>query len=162
MSKIAGVAVSCQTPSGEPIGDRYRERASSLRDRKYVDKLKGEHWGMVLTEVARRYPFPEVDGFVPEGLVWMEMAVDYDDFCVNEPLRIYHAGEPDALSKQRRTYGWVLYHRAAVRRDWRYFPYAPLRIGYSVLVCLLFFWKRNKKEPPPARDGGKREGMRVT
>ncbi len=144
MRKVAGVAVLCADPDGKVIGTRYSEaeRFSSLADRKYIHKLKGEHWGVVLTSVARQYPFPEVKGFVPEGLVWMEMACDYDDICVNEPLRVYYRDEPDALSKVRRSYGWLLYHRAVVRRDWRYVLHAPLRIGYSLMVCLVWFWKR--------------------
>ncbi len=138
---IAGVAVLCQDPSGEIIGNPYLTHRSDLRERKYIHKIKGEHWGMVLTEVARKYPFPEVEGFVPEGLAWMEMAKDYDDLCANEPLRIYYQ-TPNSLSRVRRSYGWVLYHRAVVRRDWKYLFHAPLRIGYSVLISLLYFWRR--------------------
>ncbi len=139
---IAGVSCLCQDASGNIIGDRYKTDRSDLRQRKYVHKIKGEHWGMMLTEVARKYPYPEIEGFVPEGIVWMEMAKDYDDLTINEPLRVYHHSEPDALSNVRRSYGWVLYHRAVVRRDWRFFCCAPLRIGYSVLVTMLFCWKR--------------------
>ncbi len=139
---IAGVAVLCQDSHGNVIGDLYKNDRSDLRERKYVHKIKGEHWGMMLTSVARQYPYPEIEGFVPEGLVWMEMAKDYDDLTINEPLRVYHHGEDDALSKVRRSYGWVRYHRAVVRRDWRFFPWAPLRIGYSFLVSIVYFWKR--------------------
>ncbi len=135
---IAGIAVLCQDTDGNIIGDYYKTERSDLRERKYIHKMKGEHWGVILTEVARKYPFPEVKGFVPEGLVWMEIAKDYDDYCINEPLRIYYQNSPDALSKQRRTAGWVLYHRAVIKRDWRFFLHAPLRIGYSFLVCLFY------------------------
>lgn len=135
---IAGVACLCQTPNGEIVGDEFRSSRSNMRNRKYIDKMKGEHWGMMLTEVARRYPFPEIEGFVPEGLVWMEMALDYDDYCINEPLRIYHANEPDALSKIRRSAGWWLYHCAVAKRDRRYFWYAPLRITYSFAIAFIF------------------------
>ena len=138
---IAGIAVLCQDPNGKIIGDNYKTAQSDLRERKYIHKTKGEHWGCMLTSVLREHPFPEVKGFVPEGLVWMEIAKHYDDLCVNEPLRTYYQDEPDALSKDRRSYGWVLYHRSVIRRDWRFFPYAPLRIGYSFLVCLIYFWK---------------------
>ncbi len=139
---VAGIAVLCADPDGTVIGTPYQSEQSDLRERKYVHKIKGEHWGVMLTSVARQYPFPEVKGFVPEGLVWMEIAKHYDDVCVNEPLRVYYRGEPDALSKVRRSYGWLLYHRSVIRRDWRYALKAPLRIGYSLLVCLVWFWKR--------------------
>ncbi len=135
---IAGIACLCQDPEGNIIGSRYKSERSDLRERKYIHKMRGEHWGVMLTEVLRRYPFPEVEGFVPEGLVWMEIAKDYDDYCINEPLRVYHYGQPDALSNVKRSYGWWLYHLAVSKRDWRYFIHAPLRISYSFVMAFIF------------------------
>lgn len=133
---IAGIAVLCQDPEGNVIGDLYKNDRSDLRERKYKHKIKGEHWGVVLTEVARKYPFPEVEGFVPEGLVWMEIAKDYDDLCINEPLRVYYPSPDSLTSKTKTTRGWVLYHRSVLRRDWTFFPWAPLRLLYSLYVVL--------------------------
>lgn len=87
-----GVAGLCADANGNIIGDRYPEAAvhSTLRERKYIYKIKGEHWGSVRTDIARQYPFPDdIDGFVPEGVVWMDIAKKYKDYCVNEVFRVY-------------------------------------------------------------------------
>ncbi len=137
MKPIAGIAGLCKDPNGEVIGDPYISHRSDLRERTYVHGIKGEHWGVVMTEVARRYPFPEVRGFIPEGYVWLEMARHYDDLCINEPLRIYHAGEPDALSRTKLSRGMVMYCRAMIRRDWPYAWRQPLRFLRAALASLL-------------------------
>ncbi len=87
-----GVAGLCADRTGQIIGDKYSDAAthSTLRERKYVHKVKGEHWGMMRTDIVKRYPFPDdIDGFVPEGLVWLDIAKTYKDYCVNEVFRIY-------------------------------------------------------------------------
>lgn len=87
-----GVAGLCADRNGEVIGDPYPLEAthSTLRERRYIHKVKGEKWGSMLTAICKRYPFPEhIDGFVPEGVVWHDIAKTYKDYCVNEVFRIY-------------------------------------------------------------------------
>lgn len=142
---IAGIACLSQDPDGNIVGTPYKTERSDLRERQYhpAHKTTGEKWGVVLTEVARRFPYPEIEGFVPEGYVWMEMAKYYDDLCINEPLRIYYPSE-DGLSRDFSryfTHGSILYAQAMVRRDWRYAWYAPMRfIKAAVLGVLGGLW----------------------
>lgn len=98
---IVGISCLSQDPEGNIIGDPYINDRSDLRERQYVHGLKGEKWGCILTEVVRQFPFPEVKGFVPEGLVWLAVAKHYDDLTINEPLRIYYQDQPDALSRRK-------------------------------------------------------------
>lgn len=91
----SGVAGLCADRNGNIIGTRYSdaETHSTLSERLFVHKMKGEHWGFVRTDIAKQYPFPDdVDGFVPEGLVWLAIAQKYKDYCVNEVYRIYSNG----------------------------------------------------------------------
>ena len=90
-----GVAGLCADRNGNVIGTRYSDAMthSTLRERKYVHHMTGEHWGSIRMDIARDYPFPEhIDGFVPEGLVWLDIAKTYKDYCVNEVYRIYDRG----------------------------------------------------------------------
>ena len=50
---------------------------------------------MLRTEVLRRFPFPEIYGtqFIPEGMIWLDIAKSYKIRCVNEVLRIYYADD---------------------------------------------------------------------
>lgn len=124
-----GVSGLCCDPSGRVIGDYYPPAAthSTLRERIYVHKIRGEHFGSIRTDVVRRYPFPDIDGFVPEGTVWMEIATHYKEYCVNEIFRIYYPGD-DGLSRIRRSYGKKLYFRRTLLRDWHYASQAPLML----------------------------------
>ncbi len=90
--EYCGVAGLCADRNGAVIGTRYTEAMthSTLRERIYVHKMKGEHWGSMRMDIARQYPFPDhIDGFVPEGVVWLDIAKKYKDYCVNEVFRIY-------------------------------------------------------------------------
>jgi glycosyltransferase involved in cell wall biosynthesis len=91
---FSGVSGLCIDQNGRLIGDQYPTVPfdSTLRERKYVYRLRGEKWGSALTEIVRRFPFPPIPGtqFVPEGTVWLQMAKTYKDRCVNEVFRIYY------------------------------------------------------------------------
>ena len=96
-SDYCGVAGLCADRNGNIIGDKYPPEAehSTLRERQYVYKVKGEKWGCMRMDICREYPFPDhVDGFVPEGIVWLDIAKKYKDYCVNEVYRIYNEQKP--------------------------------------------------------------------
>ena len=94
---FSGVAGLCSDQYGEVIGEQYPFDPfdTSLRERCYVYRLRGEKWGSTLTEIARRFPFPEIRGtqFTPEGAVWLRIAKTYKDRCVNEIFRIYYVDD---------------------------------------------------------------------
>jgi glycosyltransferase involved in cell wall biosynthesis len=96
-ASFSGVSGLCQDQNGRVIGDNYPSDPfdSTLRERKYLYRLRGETWGSALTEIVRRFPFPEIKGtnFIPEGVVWLEMAKKYRDRCVNEVFRIYYVDD---------------------------------------------------------------------
>jgi glycosyltransferase involved in cell wall biosynthesis len=95
---FSGVSGLCVDQTGQIIGDQYPSDPfdTTLRERKYVYRLRGEKWGSALTELARRFPFPEIPGtqFVPEGTVWHELAKTHKDRCVNEVFRVYYMDDP--------------------------------------------------------------------
>ncbi len=102
-SGYCGVAGLCADRNGVVTGTKYTEDMthSTLRERIYVHKMKGEHWGSMKTDICTQHPFPDdIDGFVPEGLVWLDIAKTYKDYCVNEVFRIYDP-QPDGLSHAR-------------------------------------------------------------
>ncbi len=92
-----GVSGLCADRNGMVVGTKYTQSMthSTLRERLYVHKMKGEHWGCMRMDICRDYPFPDhIDGFVPEGLVWLDIAKKYKDYCVNEVWRIYSHKKP--------------------------------------------------------------------
>ncbi|ARP96297.1 glycosyltransferase family 2 protein [Bordetella genomosp. 13] len=84
----------CARPDGSIVGDRYPD---DLRDGTAIDmyfhhRVRGEKFSCMRTEVLRRFPYPEdVEGFVPESLVWWKIArAGYRQRFVNRVVRIYH------------------------------------------------------------------------
>jgi glycosyltransferase involved in cell wall biosynthesis len=106
---FGGVEGLCIDQNGRLIGDRYPSDPfdTTLRQRKYLYRLRGEKWGFAVTEIARRFPFPEISAtqFVPEGTVYHELAKTYKDRCVNEVFRVYYIDDPGtggAISQRNR------------------------------------------------------------
>jgi glycosyltransferase involved in cell wall biosynthesis len=90
--RFSGIDGLCARPDMTLAGDPYPKSPmdTNLAEMKFIHKMKGEHWGVVRTDVARRYPFPKVIGFVPEGAVWFEIAKKFQTRAVNEIFRIYY------------------------------------------------------------------------
>jgi glycosyltransferase involved in cell wall biosynthesis len=116
----SGIDGLCSDQNGHVIGDRFPTEPfdTTLRERRYLYRIRGEKWGSALTEIVRRFPFPEITGtqFIPEGAVWLEMAKTYKDRCVNEVFRIYYVDDQKT--------GTTLTGRSGLRED------APGRLHY--------------------------------
>lgn len=71
------------------------------KQHKVITKLYGEKCSCRKIKILKNYPFPEADGinFIPEDLVWETINKDYDQYCINNILRIYHTDSEDSLCK---------------------------------------------------------------
>ena len=100
VSEYSGVSCLCQDELARIVGDCYPAEIWDS-DWQTLSGLKGEKWGVHLTSVLRKFPYPEFEGerHVPEGLVWARLHAHYTTRCVNKPLRIYHSS-PDQLTKK--------------------------------------------------------------
>ncbi|MCI2809286.1 glycosyltransferase family 2 protein [Eoetvoesiella caeni] len=109
-SRAGYVAVTglCARPNGSIVGDMFPqdEIDATAVDMSFKYHVGGEKFGCMVTEVLRRFPFPEdIPGFVPESLVWRAMArAGYLTRFVNQVFRVYH-DTGDSLSAQGRSNG---------------------------------------------------------
>ncbi len=91
---FCGVDGLCCDQHGNIVGYRYPSDPldADLREIKYVYRLRGEKWGVGFTEILRRYPFPQValGEYLPEGIVWLDVAKRFKTCAVNEVVRIYY------------------------------------------------------------------------
>ena len=131
---FSAVTVLCADENGAVVGDRFP--CSEWFDSDSLDlihrlKVRGEKWGFQRTDIMRQFPFPEqIPGFVPEGVVWSRIALEYKTRWVNEILRIYHDSadglmrRPATLdSKRRAAPGNVLWMTSVFTNEWPYFRY---------------------------------------
>ena len=95
-SQFSGIWGLCCDQHGATVGDRFPASPfdADLRDVLFVHRIRGEKWCMLRTDVLRQYPFPEVQRtYMPEGMIWLEIAKTYKTRCVNEVLRIYYVDD---------------------------------------------------------------------
>lgn len=135
---FSGIAGLCADPAGQVQGvcfpmDIIDADAIEIRTR-YGSR--DEHFGMIRTDIIRRFPFPEDLGrFVTESLVWNRIAREYQERFVNEIFihKEYQAGGLSDRSVQTR----VQSPRAArlYYQEWvelgRKLPIAQLLRGYA-------------------------------
>lgn len=91
---FSGVCVLCEDQKGNIIGDHFPKPKLDTNSCEvyYKYRVKGEKWGFHRTEILKQFPFPEVQGvkFIPECIIWHNIAKKYNIRCVNESLRIYY------------------------------------------------------------------------
>jgi glycosyltransferase involved in cell wall biosynthesis len=132
---FSGIGGLCCDQHRKIIGDSFPRSPldTSLRELIFGLRIRGEKWGVTLTDVLRQYPFPELSEtqFVPEGLVGLQMSRTYKRRYVNEVFRIYYRFENQAPGKN-------LTNRPDVATN------APGRLCYYLWLLnneLEFFWR---------------------
>jgi glycosyltransferase involved in cell wall biosynthesis len=132
----SGVCVLCQDQKGRKVGDDFPQAIFNSNSCEILYKygIKGEKWGFHRTDILKQYPFPEVAGvkFIPECLVWHNIAKKYQLRCVNEALRIYFIEGASnnsltslaSLSSIKKAK--LLYYQWVLNNDIHWFFHAPL------------------------------------
>jgi glycosyltransferase involved in cell wall biosynthesis len=91
-SGLNGLLALCTYPNGDIIGTDIPEniKVCSLTDLYYKYGVKGDKTILFVTDILKQYPFPEREGikFLPESVVWSEMAKYYNMKCINIPMII--------------------------------------------------------------------------
>lgn len=135
-AQFSGVAGLCCDHNGRIIGDRYPSEPLdiSLREQHYVYGVRGEKWGPDLTGILRQYRFPEISGttFLPEGVIWLEIAKRFKMRCVNDVFRIYYQDDHRAGATLTRRKGLgdgaagrLYYYTWLLNNDLEYFFRSP-------------------------------------
>jgi hypothetical protein len=136
---------------GKIVGDRYPadQFDTNLREMKYVHHLRGEKWRVGLTDVMRRYPFPEIapGQYLPEGIVWFDIAKKYKSRAVNEVVRIYYVDDAEtgpSVSKRASLGHYALgrwyYYIWLFNNDLEYFFQAPQPFLKAAIMLPVVSW----------------------
>lgn len=93
-SMFSGINVCCYDPlSNMIIGDKYPEdgMVTDNIELEYKYHVRGEHWGIVRTDLLKQIEFPKVSGhFYNESYLWFTLALNYRLVCYNVSLRAYY------------------------------------------------------------------------
>ncbi len=119
---ICGIIALKENRYGDLYGTPmpHEEEINSLKE--FYDCCKnGERSFIFKTEIARKYPFPEIEGenFVTESVVYDRLGKDFGFMIINEPLTICEY-QPDGLSSNiyslmlANPVGYMIYHHQKV------------------------------------------------
>lgn len=89
---LCGLVGLCIDKEGQTLGTRLPDdiKICYFTDLYYKYGVKGDKSLVLLTDVLNKYPFPERKEvkFIPESVVWHEIAKTYKVLCVNKHLRV--------------------------------------------------------------------------
>ena len=112
--QIIAVVSLCQDIHGRVLGSRFPVRKASHVDMTLLHHLSGEKWECWKTVLLRQFPFPEdVRGVLAESYLLNRISRHYQNFYINEALRIYYQ-DTLSLTRQknptRHSQGQILVH----------------------------------------------------
>lgn len=139
-ARFSAVTALCMDQHGRLVGDTFPSDVldSDPLELRYRYKVRGEKWGFQCTDILRRFPFPEdiTRTYVPEDIVWNQIAREYRTRYVNERLRVYWVDEPSMVHGQRagkNAAGGQLQHLNALNTELAWFRFAPMQFLRSAL-----------------------------
>jgi glycosyltransferase involved in cell wall biosynthesis len=141
----------CCDQNGNIVGDRFpiEPLDADVRELQYVYRLRGEKWGIGLTEIVRRYPFPDVarGQYLPEGIVWLEIGKKFKSRSVNEIVRVYYIDDTETgvtVAKKRslgaHAAGRWHYYTWLLNNDLEYFFKSPLPFLKAAIMLPIVGW----------------------
>ncbi len=130
---FSAITARCVDQTGKSLGSGFPADVfdSDPLTIRYRYKLTWEKWGAHRTDVLRKYPFPEnVQGLVPEGIIWSAIAKSYKTRFVNDVLRIMYTNEKVSITHsstpQQDSDGHALWAREVLNNELEWFFYDPL------------------------------------
>ena len=151
---FCSIGTRCCDQDGNIIGDRFPTEPfdADLREITYRRRIRGEKFIVWVTEIMRRYPFPEIAGtqFIPEGLVCYDIAKSFKGRWSNEAIRIYYVddrGTGATLTKRRdlteNARGRLCFYIWALNNDLGYFFNSPLPFLKAAVLLPILSWSSN-------------------
>jgi glycosyltransferase involved in cell wall biosynthesis len=145
----SGIGGLCSDQHGMIVGDQFPSDPfdTTLREQRYVHHIRGEKWGPTLTEVVRKFPFPEIKGtYIPEGTLWLQIAKKYKNRCVNEIFRIYYIDDDltgVTITKRIRDFsdyapGRLHFYTWLLNNDLEYFLNSPMPFLKAAVILPIF------------------------
>jgi glycosyltransferase involved in cell wall biosynthesis len=151
-SAFCGIGGLCVDQRGKLVGEGFPSDPldADMRERHYVYRVRGEKCVSILTDVVRRFPFPEIAGtsFTPEGTIWLEMGKTHKIRWVNEVYRIYYVdddgGTGPTLTGRRNleesALGRLHYYVWLLNNDLEYFFHSPAPFLKAALMLPVVTW----------------------
>jgi len=78
-------------PNSQIVGDKFGNTESKTYHQMTVSNgVKGDKYFVIKTSSLAGWRYPDIDGYVPEGAIFLDIDRKFECRFIDEPLRIYH------------------------------------------------------------------------
>ncbi len=89
----------CLSPNGKPLEPKLNiSKTISYTDLIYKLKKNTEKWLFINNKILKKYKFPEIDYYVPEGILWTKVSKKYNLWILDECYRIFYSDTVNSIT----------------------------------------------------------------
>ena len=102
--KIFAIVSRVTTPSGKPLEKKlnFKEKSISLIDLWNKYEKKKEKWLFLKKSILLKYKFPEIDYYVPEGIIWEKISINYNVWILDKCYRIFYNDTANSVTHSKK------------------------------------------------------------
>lgn len=150
---FSAVTVLCLKENGEPFSEEKFPNDITISDSLemyYKFKFRTEAWGFQRTEIMRKFKFnTEIQkSYIPEGIIWSQIARKYKTLFVNEYLRVYYVGHESITNNTNSFYnkipGAIYWNTYNLNNNIDYFKYSPFSFYKNAISLVKFLLCENQ------------------
>lgn len=92
------------TPEGKPLESKlnFRDRSISLLDLWDKYKKKKEKWLFIKKNILVKYKFPEIDYYIPEGIIWEKISLNYNVWILDNCYRVFYSDTTNSVTHSKK------------------------------------------------------------
>lgn len=98
--KIFAIISRCLKPDGTPLEPELniKKKIISYTSLIYDLKKNKEKWLFINKKILKKFKFPEIDYYVPEGIVWTKIAKNYNLWVLDKCYRIFYSDAKNSIT----------------------------------------------------------------
>ncbi len=90
----------CLGSDGKPLEPKLNLKVKSIsyEDLIYKQKKDKEKWLFINKKILKKFKFPEIDYYVPEGLTWIKVSKKYKLWILDNCYRIFYSDTTNSIT----------------------------------------------------------------
>ena len=102
--KTFAIISRCLGPNGKPLEKKInlKEKSISYNDLIYRYKKNTEKWLFINKNILTKYRFPEIDYYVPEGIIWSKISLKYNLWLLDNCYRIFYSDTKNSITHSKK------------------------------------------------------------
>lgn len=104
INKVFAIISRVTTPSGKHLEKKlnFENKIISLLDLWNKYNKKKEKWLFIKKSILLKYKFPEIDFYIPEGIVWERISLKYKVWILDKCYRIFYSDTLNSITHSKK------------------------------------------------------------